>query len=202
MSEWRFGNFLLGVEVGNPQEFTQVPEQLHGNQIVTSLQLQKARLQADGVFIGDGMPEGAIVTADCMPLVLFGKKEALLLHMSRKTLINGILDSARNYTNDFPVVDICVGPHICSQHFIFEKRGPEIQRFAELFPNAVKKHPSGWSLSLRDALRGFLDELQVPPKRIHEDGRCTFETPGLPSYRRQLAEGPMSELGRIITTVR
>lgn len=201
MKERRFGSLLLRVEEGNPREFACVPEQMHGNQIVSSLQLQAAHLQADGVFIGGGMPTGGIVTADCLPLVLFGEKEALLLHISRKTLVAGILDSAKQYLKDFSVTDIYIGPHICPQHLSYKGQGPEIMRFAELFPTAIKKQTSGWSLSLRDAVRGFLNELGVSKIRIQEDGRCTFETPDLPSYRRRLAQGSIGELGRIITTV-
>lgn len=194
------GNFNLRMEQGGPSECNYLPVQTHGNQIVSSLQLQTGGIEADGVFIGKDMPKGGIATADCMPLVLFGNDAALLLHISRKTLVAGILDTAKEYIRDFHVTDVFIGPHICPQHFIFEKQGPEIIQFAEIFPTAVTKSKI-WSVSLRDAVKSFLDELGVPPAGIIEDGRCTFEDRGLLSYRRALMEENRIEELRMITNV-
>ncbi len=194
------GNFTLQISQGLPGEFAYVAVQPHGNTIIPSSQLAKGLATADGIYIGRGMPKGGIATADCMPLIVFGEHEVLLLHISRKTMVAGILKEAKKFMPKAPITAVYIGPHICPNHLLYETQGPDIVQFAELFPTAVQKNGS-WSLSLRKAISGFLDELDIAPAAIVEDGRCTFEDKSLLSYRRALVEEDRVEERRIITSV-
>ena len=166
----------------------------HGGHIARSVELRGARkdAQADGVYVKlatlrewrdfNGI---GVSTADCLPLVLLTEKEALGLHVSRKTLINGLLDNVSSFIDPVDVTNVYIGPHICPEHFTFEWEGAEITRFAEKFPDAAEQDEAGiWSLSTRDAVQHYLDEWKIDESLIEEDTRCTLEASELASYRR------------------
>jgi copper oxidase (laccase) domain-containing protein len=166
-----------------------MPEQIHGGTIVKAQDLARGRLAADGVLVSTPGTLVAIGTADCAPTVITTAEHALVLHVSRKTLIRGLLDNALTYVAPADISRVYVGPHICEYHFGFEEEGELLKRFRYRYPAAVHFHKGVEYLSLRKALRGILAEWGVDTHRVIEDGRCTFEHPTLPSYRRHRAAG-------------
>lgn len=165
------------------------PQQIHGGTIVGADDLRRGEIAADGVMVAANGVMVAVETADCVPVVLLSDQRALVLHASRKTLIRGLFDNALTYVNPADISRIYLGPHICEYHFGFEEEGALVKQFRYRYPEAVHLHKGIEYLSLRKALRGIFAQWDVHPKRIHEDGRCTFEHPTLPSYRRAIASG-------------
>jgi copper oxidase (laccase) domain-containing protein len=158
--------------------------------------------EADGLIVHSQVDiPVAVATADCLPLVLVTPTTAAILHVSRKTTIRGVLDTLPHY---FPIPDITggyIGPFICPEHLIFEHLGDELAEFKNKFPSALNKSSNGLHLNLGTVVAYYLEKWNVGDQIIQRDGRCTFETPELPSYRRWLTEGKSGELGRIYTVV-
>lgn len=170
--------------------------QVHGSTIISA----DGSGPADGIFITNPNNEVGIKTADCMPLVLLGEGSALALHVSRKTLVAGILDQVPKYIQPNEIKKIYIGPHICAEHFTFEWEGQGIANFRRQFPQAVTKKDGVLHLSLLKAVRQYFNSWGIAPT-MEEDGRCTFEDQGLPSYKRWLLQGKPGELEQLITLV-
>ncbi len=156
---------------------------------------------ADGIAVRSTSGQSICIrTADCLPLVLVTPAVICALHVSRKSLIAGLLESVPNYADTNTLEKVYIGPHICADHFVFEHEGPDIAKFAEQYPFACHKSTVGLHLSLHDVVEKYLERWRVNTNIIVRDGRCTFEAVELPSYRRSLQEGiPCSD--HVATTV-
>ena len=141
---------------------------------------------ADGLLTDLGKQPVGVSTADCMPLVVTSPTKALALHVSRKSIIRGLLESAANHIAPTEITGVYIGPHICGEHFLFEFEGDDIKTFREKFPSAATETDQGLSLTLREAVQTYFSEWGVGDEIIHEDGRCTQENNDLPSYKRSL----------------
>jgi copper oxidase (laccase) domain-containing protein len=157
---------------------------------------------ADGVAVhADNAQPLVIRTADCLPLVLLSPEVACVLHVSRKTLVKGLLDQVPNFIVPGQITKVFIGPHICAEHFVFEKMGPEIQEFQQKYPYACRETVTGLSLDINRVVEEYLKSWNVDEALLSRDGRCTFESPELPSYRRSLRDNqPLSDA--IATIVR
>ena len=205
MSTYRFGRWEIDVTVVNdwPTDILR-PKQTHGGHIARAVELLDTTSEADGVYAksstlrdAEGVSGIGVSTADCLPLVLLADDAALALHVSRKTLINGLLDNVPRVLSPDTITQAFIGPHVCPEHFTFEWEGPEITRFAQVFPEAAEQDNDGtWSLSTRDAVQHYFDAWGVAEQAVEEDLRCTFEATELPSYRRS-----PSELERHVATI-
>lgn len=175
----------------------------HAGNIVTAESLlgkQEASVDADGVIIkrGDRGTYG-VGTADCLPLVLANDAWAAVLHISRKTLVHGILDRFSDLVDPTTAEYIHAGPAICRDHFVFEWEGDDIKAFAEKFPSAVTRSDQGTHLSLAAAVNSYFADWGL--SLSDRDARCTLEHRQLPSYERDRLRGqPFRE--RLSTVVR
>lgn len=177
-------------------------KQMHGGNIVKSKRLEAGEIEADGIVLGlDTTSRIGIYTADCMPVTIMTDSVAIGLHVSRKSIVNGLLDNVMSFIAPVDVNYIYVGPHICEFHFSFNEEDYMIRRFRYRFPEAVHFHKGLMYLSLKKALLHFLDDWQINKERITYDGRCTYEMLDLPSYRQWKQAGEVDELGRILTVV-
>lgn len=174
--------------------------QVHGATIVDATRAQHERLDADGILMRPSDQPVAIHTTDCLPLIITSDKSALALHISRKTLIHGLLDHVPSLIKPEDIRGVFFGPHICAKHFIFEHEGEDITRFREKFPAALTGHNPIY-LSLKSAVQTYLKTWHVSSDFVHEDPRCTFEDESLPSYKRKYVTGNATPLGRIATIV-
>jgi copper oxidase (laccase) domain-containing protein len=176
-----------------------IAEQVHCGEIVTASDIVIGKTKADGIFIDKQDIKAAVLTADCMPLVLTTNDSALVLHVSRKSLINGLLDKVDHFIEPENITGIYIGPHICAEHFTFPEAGEEIKKFQKMFPKAVAVKENIYHLSLRRAVNTYFKKWGIGDALIKEDGRCTFKEESLPSYKRWL--GSTAPLGRIVTVV-
>lgn len=191
-------NIISQVEDG--ESSTICAKQVHGANIVRAQDAVSRPVEADGIFITTPQTNVGIKTADCMPLGLVGKEGILLLHVSRKTLVAGLLDNVSKFLHPKYISRIYIGPHICADHFSFEWEGQEVTQFKEKFSDAVTEKEGVLYVSLRDAVQQYLTAWNVDAD-IQEDGRCTFEDNTLPSYKRWLAEEKKGKLAQIVTRV-
>jgi len=195
----QFGPWQVLLRSGLPDGCAAV-RQVHGGSIVPA-HSALPEMPADGVFVGD-TSAAAVATADCMPLVMVSATAAVVLHVSRKTLIHGLLENAFSYIPPREIDHIFAGPHICEYHFSFEREGAELKRFREVYPRAVHFHGGRLHVSLRASLEHVLQERGIHPQRVVFDGRCTYEQLTLPSYRRWQDTGKSGELEHLWTVVK
>lgn len=176
--------------------------QVHGGQIVASSACAPpTRPDADGLLLETREQKASIYTADCVPLVLVSDKHALLLHVSRKSLVNQLLDMVPHHLTPSTITYVFIGPHICATHFAFEVMGPELEQFATSFPAAVTRQDTTWHLNLQHVVQAYLDTWKIPVERQVIDERCTYETRALPSYRRALDQQQLPLTDQIATVV-
>jgi len=161
------------------------PKQIHGGNIVSTQELTQGSEKADGVFVDQPNTSVGVATADCAPVVIVTEDMALILHVSRKTMVRGLLDNVTTHVKPSEIDHIYIGPHICEYHFSFEEEGSCLKRFRYQYPKAVHFHQGKIYLSLRKALREVFAGWDVHPNKIREDGRCTYEHVDLPSRRGQ-----------------
>lgn len=193
-----FGSWKISIERDKPTEVL-LPLQKHSDVITTSDDFRDGEVIADGVFMSGTTP-AAVQTADCMPLVIMTPDTALALHISRHTLVKGLLDTVPKFIDPESITHIWIGSHICEQHFTFPYIGEKLQQFIDRFPNAITRTPD-ISVSLRKAVQTYFDQWHLDPSIITEVNTCTYES-ALPSYKRwfdEKKEGKFSD--RIFTIV-
>ena len=181
---WRIEAALLSTVSANVRRVKQV----HGNTIVWAEDITP-ETAADGIVARTGFPDPFLIrTADCLPLVLTTPDTACALHVSRKSLVAGLLEQVPNYLNLAEIDTVYIGPHVCEEHFIFEKIGPEIEAFRQKFPFACRQSTAGLHVSLKKVVEEYLKQWGVKKGMVSFDTRCTFEAAELPSYRRSLRD--------------
>lgn len=176
--------------------------QKHGATIVEADNVESDTTPADGIIVREGGEPGGVYTADCLPLVLVAERFAVALHVSRKSLVVGILESAREVFKGEKPTHIFIGPHACVEHLTYEYNGDEIKALRQKFPQAVLTRNGLTYISIEEVVLSFLKNWFFDIPDIMQDGRCTVENPDLFSWRRHSAEGkPFETLGRIKTVV-
>lgn len=135
-------------------------------------------LEADGI-IGTACSQAslAILTADCLPILLLGDQEHAFIHAGWKGLHSKILsNSALKKINPFYAF---IGPHISPLHY-------EVQSdFKNNFSNSkafIEKEGKTY-FDLAIEARAQLHEL-YPGIIIEEAGVCTFSDENFHSYRQ------------------
>lgn len=189
MKKYHLGVWEITVALPHELSATPLcPVQVHGAVIVPAAELVSSPKKADGVVIQADDPPTAIQTADCLPLVLMTPDTALALHVSRKSLITGLLDNVPRHINPKEIEYVFFGPHICAKHFTFEYIGEEVQRFIDQFPSAATSDkPAG--LSLVKAIEHYLQKWGIEDVATTRDGRCTYEDSTLASRRHGYDRG-------------
>lgn len=131
----------------------------------------------DGI-IGDTETPKAILTADCVPLVLIGKDKHVVIHAGWRGLAQNILSN--ELVKSINPIYAFIGPHIRQMNY-------EVQKdFLANFPRhqeAFKTVEGKIFFDLSHVSRAQL--LSAYPGIVVEDcGLCTFSDPKFHSYRR------------------
>ena len=133
MNSLKLGNWEITTTMQPDLGDVVFPFQTHGNATISAEECVSGQTQADGIYMDNAEYAIGINTADCLPLVLLTDKQALALHVSRKTLIRGLVKNIPGVMNLQEITHAYIGPHICEDHFGFEYAGEEIQEFMKNF---------------------------------------------------------------------
>lgn len=164
--------------------------QVHGAVILSAAQRAGGdTTPADGIVVALGDPLAGVTTADCLPLVVLTPTQALVLHVSRKTVLAGQLEQAPKCINVDKITHAIIGPHICAEHFSFAWQGEEVQAFARQYPEAVRQSEAGLHLSLQSIVEHALATWGVRSDQIVHHASCTVEDEVWPSYRAMVDRG-------------
>ncbi len=187
----------------SPDRYTgTIAKQVHGAAIISAENCTSGITKADGIIGNLQDNPFGVYTADCMPLILLTKNHALVLHISRHSLLKGILINAAKTLAEEVIDAVHIGPHICEHCFTFSSIEPPLQEFINRYPYAVSRSNELVQISLLQVVMNFLSSIGIDDSAIIQDNRCTFETPNLASYRRWLQEGKFSSFPSMITSVK
>ncbi|MGI9308673.1 MAG: peptidoglycan editing factor PgeF [Gammaproteobacteria bacterium] len=164
-------------------------EQVHGTRIVDAAELA-APVAADGSFTADNNVVCAVLTADCLPVLLCDERgeNIAAVHAGWRGLQAGILQAAvARFTDAGCRPEECLawlGPAISAQayevgvdvHTAFLDCGSQ---FADCF---TATRPGHWQMNIYAAARAILSAAGID--RIYGGDFCTSGDPRFYSYRR------------------
>jgi len=152
--------------------------QVHSNLVIDlSTEEHPEEIKADGMIAPlDYKTPLVIVTADCLPVFIKGKKGICFLHAGWKGLENGILD--HELVHSIEPEYAFIGPHISSVNY---EVGPEFNDFFKNSPAVAEQNDRlcfdlGQEATLQ--IKSLFGDIQ-----IEESQQCTFESDELHSYR-------------------
>ncbi len=201
VSHGAFASFNLGNHVGDSPEdvasnrkiledsvgLTQFMNQVHGNRIALIEEVTDEVPTADALITGIPGISLAVMTADCIPLLLHSRESVAAVHVGRKGLINDVAIKTVELMREMGATDISaiLGPSICGTCY-------EVSE--EVFNEVIHLHPlaasrtvkNTLSLDLPRALSAALTGVGVSVERSEE---CTVEDLDYFSYRRDGVTG-------------
>jgi len=149
-------------------------KQVHGTRVVTAT-LPGFHGEADALVTSTiGLPI-AIATADCVPVVLIGRRTRAVAHAGWRGVARGVVPATidrMHALGDTPTVAI-LGPHIGSCCY---EVGPEVIEAVGGFPALTRS--GTLSVELSGAIRSQLGDVDVI-----DIGCCTYDDPAMASYR-------------------
>lgn len=181
----------FGISVEKRGETAGLIRQVHGTRTVllTSPPLETTVEDADGVVTDRADLKLHVVTADCMPVLIYDPKSgrSAAIHAGWRGARDGILSKAlSDFFPDRSTLQIAIGP--CLLVCCFEVKDDFIQSFEER-NRPVRPYLSSLGSKQHFDLFAFVKEVELAGCPIDAIDtslmRCTFcSSPPLPSYRR------------------
>lgn len=186
-------------------------KQVHGAAVWSA----KAALNCGGPAEGDGLVSDdpqlrlEIVTADCVPVLIANAKgnAVAALHAGWRGQVSGIAAAtlerlgALAGPSDSPSGwKAWIGPHLSPEYF---EVGEEVaEQFTDVDLDACIRRDLGPKPHIDLAHATTLQLQRFGVRSIEVAGRCTWEQPQLPSYRRDVTHGGMARTGRLVSWIR
>jgi len=213
VSRWPFDSFNLATHVGDEcgsvsrnrarlQGLLGLPceplwlKQCHGAEVA---EMNTGRnTEADGAYTQTKHNVCAVLTADCIPLLLCSKDgaEIAALHIGWRGLIAGIITNALNrFHSETAGILAWLGPHISKQHY--EVGLDVVSACSSVWSETAHFLSPGrtghWYLDIGGLVRMELHKNGV--NEIYKDTRCTYSSKALfYSHRREGRTGRMASL--------
>ena len=133
----------------------------------------------------------AVLTADCLPILLTDGEQVAAVHAGWRGLVDGIIERSLAHFRDPGCVQACIGPAIGQLAF---EIGPEVaerlgaQEEALLMPGKDGR----WLADLAGIAKQRL--LQLGVERVFNLALCTYSDNRFYSYRRQARTGRLASL--------
>ncbi len=159
--------------------------QVHGNEVIEIVDNSQSKVTADALITRQtGLPI-AVLSADCLPILIKGASIVGVIHAGRKGILNGIISNTISKMRTLGGEDLeaTIGPAICGDCYEVD-----IQMYLdaiEIDPNLATK-PETHSLDLKKAAAGQLDSQSVS---VNDLGICTAHNSNYFSYRRDGISG-------------
>jgi len=210
-----FDDFNLGLHVGDDENQVnhhrlllhsflpsaseiQWLDQVHGNKVVVIDQVSASPIEADAVITRESKLALAIMTADCLPILLSNSDgtEIAAIHAGWRSLAGNIIENTVNkMLSDNDSIHAWLGPCISQSHF---EVGTEVKNtFEQLnskFSLAFQANKNDkWLADLQHIAMMMLKGLGIAS--IEVDVGCTFsQNRQYYSYRRENVTGRMASL--------
>lgn len=186
-------------------QFGQLPEapnwmdQVHGCEVITQgTHPSSSSAQADACYTDQPEKVCAVMTADCLPLLLCDRQglQVAAIHAGWRGLIAGVIEQGvSRFSGESGELLVWLGPAIGAKHF---EVGSEVKAaFEEIDSNAKKafrKSSNGrWLCDLYLLAKQRLNKLGV--SKVYTDDYCTFsDSQRFFSYRRTGQTGRMATM--------
>ena len=170
--------------------------QIHGNRIVNAGNLEN--LDADGIYTNQEGVICAILTADCVPLLMCDRdgKQIAAVHVGWRGICTEIIEKAVCLLDHNPDKIITwIGPHIGENSYeVGDNVYDACVNTNNNLRNAFKKNQRGkWNASLKKMVRHQLQRNGI--KQIYSTNNCTFRNDSdFFSYRRNEVTGRMASM--------
>ncbi len=170
-------------------------QQTHSNRVIRAG--DGGAITADAIYTDRPDTVCAILTADCVPLLLCDRAGTMIaaIHVGWRGLCTGIIENAlRSPGTAAGSLLGWLGPHICADHYEVgeEVRDACLRRYRSA-AEAFRENDSGrWQCSLKTLITRILEDHEVA---VSDSGHCTFgEADRFYSYRRSRETGRMATL--------
>ena len=159
--------------------------QVHGNEVVEVDENSETPITADALITRKkGIPL-AVLSADCLPILIKGENIVGAIHAGRKGILNGIITKTieRIRTISGGELLATIGPAICEKCYEVD---------VEMYLDAISHEPSlatnpeSHCLNLKKAAAEQLNRHDV---KVSDLGICTAHDPNYFSYRRDGISG-------------
>lgn len=154
--------------------------QVHGNEVVEVDENTQSPITADALITRTkGIPL-AVLSADCLPILVTGENVAAAIHAGRKGILNGIISSTieRIRSKSSGELSATIGPAICEKCY-------EVS--LDMYLDAIHLEPSlatNPETHCLDLKRAAIRQLQANEVKVNDLGICTAHNPNYFSYRR------------------
>ncbi len=189
--------------LGLPSEPVWLKQQ-HGKRIISATDDNNRK--ADGSFTGQSGIVCAVLTADCVPLLLCNRSGTRIaaIHIGWRGFCQGIVNQAVQLFADTPDNILAwTGPHISRAHYEVgnDVRDACLQADQGLAGAFVKNSTGRWQAGLEQMIRQTLESRGIT--QIYSAGQCTCaRAETFFSYRRDGRTGRMASLIWIDGTAR
>lgn len=159
--------------------------QVHGNEVIEIVDKSQSKETADALITRQtGLPL-AVLSADCLPILIKGENIVGIIHAGRKGILNGIISNTISKMRTLGGKELVatIGPAICGDCYEVD-----IQMYLdaiEIDPNLATTRETH-SLDLKKAAAGQLDSQSVS---VNDLGICTAHDSNYFSYRRDGISG-------------
>jgi YfiH family protein len=158
--------------------------QVHGADVVQAAPQWQERPHADGIVASQPGLTLLVRAADCVPVLLVAPGEGIVgaAHSGRPGMVKGVVPATVNRMRDLGAgaVEAWLGPHVCGR--CYEVPDEMREEVAAVVPASYGETSWGTpSVDLGAGVRAQLEQLDVV---VHDESRCTRESPDLYSYRR------------------
>lgn len=165
----------------------QYMDQVHGDRIAIIEEATDVLPRADALVTGIHGITLAVLTADCIPLLLISDEVVAAVHVGRRGLVNGITDKTLKLMTEMGATKIraAMGPAICA--LCYEVSKDIFHEVTALHPLAASKtRELTLALDLPAALTEVLRRSDV---ELTSYFQCTYESLEHFSYRRDGVTG-------------
>jgi YfiH family protein len=174
---------------------TMYMNQVHGNTVEVLTKLSEATPTCDALITTVPGITLAVMTADCIPLLLSSENVVAAVHVGRRGLVNGVARATVEKMRELGAGAITgkLGPSICGTCYEVDQK--TFDEVISIFPSARSETAQG--TPALDLARALVVDLKDASIDCQIDSRCTNEDPDLFSYRKSQRTGRQAGLIRL-----
>jgi YfiH family protein len=174
---------------------TMYMNQVHGNTVEVVSDLNQSTPTCDALITTVPGITLAVMTADCIPLLLSSESVIAAVHVGRRGLVNGVARLTVQKMRELGAGAITgrLGPSICGTCYEVDQN--TFDEVISRFPSARSETAQG--TPALDLARALVADLKDASIDCQIDSRCTNEDPDLFSYRKSQRTGRQAGLIRL-----
>ena len=173
--------------------------QVHGVRCVEVAGVEETAIEADAAFTVEANVALAVLTADCLPIVIWGERELAVCHAGWRGLVDGVVtNTVARFSNP---IGAWIGPAISATNY---EVGQEVwHRFDDgMWRDHLHAHREDGAKRLLDLPAMAAQQLrELGVSEVELSGLCTYEDQRFYSHRRHSHMSGQGECGRFATLV-